>query len=234
MTTLHVFAVRLVHLPRSDYLFLLDHISEEARSKIERFVRPEDAHRTLIANILIRALLCEKLNVTNRELIFDKNMYGKPFLVDNPSLHYNISHSGEWVVCAIDDLPIGIDVERIQTIDLGISDRFFSSVECEDLLNKASNQKLAYFYDLWTLKESYIKAEGKGLSIPLNSFAIRLEGNGIVLRVESEQSHPYYFHQYNLIPGYPISVCAMHSEFPPQIEFLIWDDLLERFMRNCK
>jgi 4'-phosphopantetheinyl transferase len=231
---LHVFAIRLANLPRSDYLFLLGHISNDARSKIERFVRPEDAHRTLIANILIRTLLCERLNAANRELIFDKNTYGKPFLVGNPSLHYNISHSGEWVVCAIDDLPIGVDVEKIQTIDLGISNRFFSSMECKDLFDKASNQQLAYFYDLWTLKESYVKAEGKGLSIPLNSFTIRMVGNGIELRVEREQSHPYYFHQYDLIPGYPISVCAMHSEFPPQIEFLIWDNLLDNFMKNCK
>ena len=66
---------------------------------------------------------------------------------------------------------IGVDIEKIQLIDLKVAQRFFSEKEYEDLIAKTSSERIAYFYDLWTLKESLTKTLGIGLTIPLNSFS---------------------------------------------------------------
>nr|WP_237391871.1 4'-phosphopantetheinyl transferase superfamily protein [Paenibacillus dendrobii] len=87
-------------------------------------------------------------------------------------MHFNISHSGEWVVCALDSLPVGVDVEEIKEAPFEISKRFFSREERTFLFNEAEEVRNESFYYIWTLKESYIKAIGQGLSYGLESFTV--------------------------------------------------------------
>ncbi len=71
-------------------------------------------------------------------------------------------------------MPVGVDIEKIRPIDFAIAERFFTASEYRLLMDTAEQERLQLFYTLWTLKESYIKFVGKGLSIPLDSFAIEL------------------------------------------------------------
>ncbi|MVO99926.1 4'-phosphopantetheinyl transferase superfamily protein [Paenibacillus lutrae] len=197
-------------------------ITEEKRAKAQRFVRAEDRMRAIAADVLARWSLCRKLNVPNAELQFSANAYGKPFLTGAAEeCGYNVTHSGEWVAVAVADVEVGIDVEQIKPIDRGIAERFFSRGENEDLGRLRPEEQLDYFYDLWTLKESYIKAVGKGLSIPLGSFTLRKNGESIVL--EPEETH--FFKQYELDGPYKLSVCSVTREFPQAITLLELEDL---------
>lgn len=95
------------------------------------------------------------------------NAYGKPF-IRNSDFQFNLSHSGNYAVCSYGNGESGIDVECYQSADLEIAERFFDQHEAQ--LVKDHGEKM--FVRLWSLKESYIKAEGKGLYIRLDSFQI--------------------------------------------------------------
>lgn len=171
---------------------LLNYVSEDKKAQIHRFYRFEDSQRALIGNVLSRYALCKNLNIKNSDVAFGTNEYGKPFLLGADKIHFNISHSGNWVVCAISDYPVGIDVEIIKATDFEIAKRFFSKDEYTELKNQPNDEKQTYFFKLWTLKESYIKAVGKGLSIPLDSFTVSVENNSIINSDESLSDYSLY------------------------------------------
>ncbi len=146
---------------------LLSCVSEEKKERINRFHRFEDAQRALLGDVLARYAVCKRLGVRNRDLDLGTNEYGKPVLHQPNDVHFNISHSENWVICAVDNTAVGVDVELIRPTEFKIAERFFSKDEYILLMNQPEEMKLKYFYVLWTLKESYIKMEGKGLSILL-------------------------------------------------------------------
>jgi len=214
---LEIYAVRSVErIEDGEFQKLLGCLTAEKQEKVKRFHRWEDSQRAAIAEILIRAVVCTKFGFPNGEIDFDKNDYGKPFIKNRPDFHYNISHSGDWVICAVDNALVGIDVETVKPMDFGIAKRFFSKEECNDLMMKEESQRLAYFFDLWTLKESYIKADGRGMSIPLDSFTIKVSDEKIWVETDNELKD-CFFKKYNIDEKYKCSVCSVGNDFPSEI-----------------
>jgi 4'-phosphopantetheinyl transferase len=204
-------------------------IAEEER--IGRYVQPKDRLRSLAANMLARIVICRERRDLKGRLRFSRNVYGKPYVLDE-SIHFNVSHSGDWVVCALDDSPIGIDIERELPIDLQIAEKHYSSAEYANMMSRPVDERLACFYQLWTLKESYVKAIGKGLSIPLHQFTIHvgeasicLTGNG-----HRHEGSPY-FRTYRIDPDYVMSVCSASEMLPDQVTIIPWDRLQDEFVQ---
>ncbi|MNZ68183.1 4'-phosphopantetheinyl transferase sfp [compost metagenome] len=215
----------------SPLLELITALPIEKQHRIKRFVHVEDAVRTLSADILSRLLICDQLGIHNREISFTSNQNGKPLLQGLDSLHFNNSHSGRWVLTAISDEPVGVDVERIRELDLDLARHCFSEQEYRDLDDLSDDQtKLDYFYDLWTLKESYIKAVGLGLSMPLSSFTIRKTRGGIQLQT-ANAGNSCFFKQYSIDPQYKISLCAQHEYIHDNLELISEDELYQRFLK---
>jgi 4'-phosphopantetheinyl transferase len=124
---------------------------------------------------------------------------GKLF-IPNCSTHVNLSHSGNYAVCAVADTVVGIDIQKTDKANFALAKRFFTSDEC-DYINSAQNSNDA-FYDIWVKKESFIKAVGKGLAIPLSSFATL---NSIV----EYEGLQYTFKKYSVSDSsYKICVCT--------------------------
>lgn len=113
---------------------LLEYVSEEKKQRIRKFQRPDDAKRCLFGDLLVKYALFQKIGCNH--FVFDINQYGKPFLINYQNIHFNISHSGKWVVCATDVLPVGIDIEEIKPTDLKIAESFFSPSEYTSLLEQ--------------------------------------------------------------------------------------------------
>lgn len=216
------------NIEKDDFDRLLSYVSEEKKERISRFHRFEDAQRTLLGDVLARYAICKRLGIRNRDLGFGTNEYGKPILLEPHGIHFNISHSENWGVCAVDDTAVGIDVEMIKPIDFKIAERFFSRDEYISLINQPEEIKLMYFYMIWTLKESYIKTEGKGLSIPLNSFIIRIEDNDISVTVDNE-IREFHFYQSFLDNDAVYAVCTLNSNTNKSI---YWN--IESFLKKCK
>jgi 4'-phosphopantetheinyl transferase len=139
------------------------------QQQIDKFRYDIDKKLSLIADLFIRFLICQNLNLHNKEISFEKNSFGKPYLLGNAEFHFNISHTRNAVAIGISSNPIGVDIEKIKCADLKIAERFFCSNELEYIL---SNKQDRFFYEIWTKKEAYIKWDGRGLSIPLDSFDV--------------------------------------------------------------
>jgi 4'-phosphopantetheinyl transferase len=148
-------------------------VSPEKRSRIMRFRFFRDAQNSLLADLLVRIEIMKKINCSNSELSFSSQTYGKPFLLNDPAIQYNTSHSGKYIAVAMDSQPVGIDIEIVKPVSLKVAKRFFTSEENNFIFSHEDEYKrLIAFFEIWTKKESWIKRDGKGLSIPLTSFSV--------------------------------------------------------------
>lgn len=125
-----------------------------ARFSDERINRlsEEDKKRTLTGRILLCELILRLYGKTDFDVKAGKN--GKPEL---DFCHFNISHSGKYAVCAVSDVPVGIDIEKMTDFKRRERYMLFSKEE-SDYVNEAESTER--FYTLWTMKEAYIKAVG--------------------------------------------------------------------------
>ncbi len=209
---------------------LMNRVEGSKRERIQRFVRREDQLRGLFADLLIRDIIIQKTGMSNETIRFGTNEFGKPYLIGRDDFHFNLSHSGIWVVAAIDRRPVGIDVEQVADVDLTISRNYFSEDEHNDLMSR--EDKISYFFTLWTLKESYIKTLGKGLSKPLNSFSMTIgDDQRVVLKSDKGKTiEGINFAQYNIHKDYKMVLCATHDRLPTQVNMQNVDLIMRRFI----
>ncbi|MBO1685685.1 MULTISPECIES: 4'-phosphopantetheinyl transferase family protein [Clostridium] len=207
-------------------------IDLEKRIKIKKFINKKDKIRTIIGEILIRTIIIKELSIGNERIKFRKNLYDKPYLKDHTEFNFNISHSGDYVVCVIDSKPVGIDIEEIKHIDYKeISKCFFTVREFDYIINQNLNIQLSKFYTIWTLKESYIKCCGQGLSISLNSFSLdidRYENAKVIINNEPKE---HSFRIFDIEPGYKMAVCSLNKEIPNNIININQHNLIKNY---CK
>jgi len=196
----------------SDVMKLIDY---KKRKRIKNYAREQDRVRGLVSDLLIRYIVMTKFKLRNKQLKFSKNKFGKPRLDNIPDFHYNISHSGEWIICAIHSKEIGIDIEKVKELEFTRLIKCFSVFERTFLGSKKPNDMMIDFFELWTLKESYIKILGTGLYTPLNSFTIQNNvGSENIELLGRNNKKLYFFKKYYLDSDYIISICAKNDEFP--------------------
>lgn len=151
-------------------------LSEDERQRASRFHFDADRDRYVAAHASLRGVLSRYLQCEPRELKFSANEFGKPFL-SNHEIEFNLSHSGEFALVGIaHKCKVGVDVELIRE-DLELEDlarRYFSLREVSELMALKDEQRVIGFFNCWTRKEAYIKAQGLGLSLPLDSFDVSL------------------------------------------------------------
>lgn len=107
------------------------------------------------------------------------NEYGKPFLKDCKNLYFNITHCNELAVCAIENTEVGVDAENIREYYSGVVRRAFSEREKNIVENSENINEM--FFRIWTLKESFVKALGIGISYPLKSAEFIINGDNITI-----------------------------------------------------
>nr|VFK39837.1 MAG: 4'-phosphopantetheinyl transferase [Candidatus Kentron sp. SD]VFK45289.1 MAG: 4'-phosphopantetheinyl transferase [Candidatus Kentron sp. SD]VFK80525.1 MAG: 4'-phosphopantetheinyl transferase [Candidatus Kentron sp. SD] len=168
---------------------LRETLNEEELQRIGRFRFSRHRRRFTVARGILKGLLAGYLQKPAARIGFEYNQYGKPFLKSDKSaprartddpwdgpIEFNVSHSGEMALYAFSrNRRVGIDLEWTQR---GIDDseriveRFFSPREFAVFSRLPEYQKRTAFFGCWTRKEAYIKARGRGLSIPLDQFEV--------------------------------------------------------------
>jgi len=218
---LNIFAVKLVDKEIFEEIksLLIRVLPSDVATKYYDYKHSDSLQRSLIAELLIRKILSLKLNLIGKNIVFQKGHNGKPYLVNN-QMYFNISHSGKWVVGAFSDIEVGIDIELIREPNYEVAKRFYSKVELEKLNSiDDKNLKKEYFFDLWTLKESYLKAIGTGLTKSLSSFTIITSNKQIKLFDDSPIDN-IFFKQYQFDKEYKLAVCCFGNQFCEEIDIL--------------
>jgi 4'-phosphopantetheinyl transferase len=154
-------------------------LSHEEQHRYQRFQFAADRRRFLLTRAAIRTLLSLYDSLQQPySWQFGRNLHGRPELVPEPAhqlatLSFNISHSDGVIVIAFSaEGRVGVDIESIditrRSIDL--AKRYFSPAEYLALVKLPIEEQEQRFFDLWTLKEAFVKACGAGLKIPLRWF----------------------------------------------------------------
>jgi 4'-phosphopantetheinyl transferase len=156
-------------------------LTEAERARLERFVFDYLKLEYLVTRALCRTVLSAYADVPPAGWRFGANAYGRPEIAVPAApqrLRFNLSNARSLVACVVtDEVDAGIDVEdlhrRGETVS--IADHYFSPSELRTLRSLSPERQRYRFFELWTLKESYIKARGMGLSIPLDQFSFQPE-----------------------------------------------------------
>ena len=152
-------------------------LTEQEAERYQRYTSEQRRKQFLLGRMLIRKTLSQYAEPPPAAWKFVVNGYGKPTIEmagEGNALFFNLSHSGDRLVLAIaNNESIGVDIEaRNKPRRLPkVADRYFSPTEVADLFALPEAEQLSRFYDLWTLKEAYIKACGLGLAISLQHFS---------------------------------------------------------------
>jgi 4'-phosphopantetheinyl transferase len=156
-------------------------LSPDESKRADRFHFDRDRQRFAAARAVLREILAAYLEADSKSLNFCYSKKEKPSLGEAHSgsgITFNISHSGGIALFAISrGRDVGVDVEQIKgDIEVeAIGRRFFSAHEQAQLFALPAEQRVEAFFRCWTRKESYIKATGDGLSLPLSQFDVSLE-----------------------------------------------------------
>lgn len=194
-----------------------EYVSPQRRRKADSYRFEKDKRLSLGAGLLLQYGLQQR-GLNSSSVCFKNGLYGKPY-IDNSNLFFNISHSGEWVVCAVSDIEVGCDIEKIESANLSIAEKFFSPEEYSSIKHKTKTDQNLLFYRYWTLKESFIKATGLGMSVGFDSFEINLEYPVSIKQSYDERN--YRFIEFHEIPGYCCAVCFKDNL--PQVSLNIID-----------
>lgn len=197
-----------------EILHLNSLLSKEKQIRVEKFLKKEDIYRCILGELLLRYSLWNFYDYKVKNIKFLYNEFGKPrlYYTDNQNIHFNISHSGNWIVCGISNQPIGIDVECINNNVSDIAQRFFTNAENNYIKTQIPTEQAKAFFKIWTLKESYIKCVGKGLTIPLNSFSIIITEDEVLLYKNNKVDYSYSFISKKISNFSYLGLCIKNSD----------------------
>lgn len=194
-------------------------LSAEEKERALRFRLPLHTTRFIASHSFLRQIIGKYLNIAPEIIDFDYTKNQKPFLRRDQArrLQFNLSHSGNLCVIALTlDVPVGIDIEKIQeTYKQPVAERFFSHRENAELAALTEQERTAAFYRIWARKETLIKAVGKGLSIPLTSFSVHAANIPELVELEDET---WQLLPLNIAPGYESAVATR----PPVKKLSVW------------
>ncbi len=176
--------------------FAADYLSSWRQKRANSLAKPDDRARSLCAGLALDACL-RTVGLSERETTVATDEHGKPYFPDHPQLHFSLSHSGEFAVCALSDAPIGIDIEQYRSVDIKkLSARCYGA---------DPTQTIEEFFHSWTQQESYVKAIGVGLA-----------------GMRHAPMSGWYFRRYPF-PGYSLTVCSGSAEITPSVSLFSYD-----------
>lgn len=179
------------------------------------------SHRNLLhekAHELLKiALVKEGITEENQQFIY--NEHGKPMLKNHDDIHFNISHCKGLAVCAIANGSIGVDAEGIRKFPERVLKRCFTENEIRYIKENEFPDRA--FFQLWTLKESYVKAIGIGISYPLKNAEFIIDNNHITANAEGK----YSFMQIILDNEFVCSLCC-NNIFNNTVYFRSYEEII--------
>jgi len=211
---------------------LLSHLSallsEDERRQQTRFHLADDRLRYLLTRAMVRTVLSRHAAVDPADWAFTVNAYGRPEIAnphpDARTLRFNVSHTRGLIALAVSrERDVGVDVENVleRPVSTGIADRFFSPAEAAELARLPATRRQDRFFEYWTFKESYIKARGMGMSIPLDKVSFHFpyeQATRLTIAPElGDDERRWSFWQFRPTPEHLLAVCAERQDGPAPV-----------------
>ena len=208
-----IFAARTAALD-PDSAVLRARLSAARLAYIDR-LRGTARAQSFAASLLLDHAMQRCFPAVPRPLALSVQEGGKPYLTDAPHARFSLSHSDVWAVCAVSGHPVGVDIQRRETGRRDIAARFFHPDEVQYLHSLSPAARERAFYTLWALKESYVKADGRGLRL-LRHFCIDISSDMPRVTVGTPCS---LFLPAFPDPDYQLALCVMTDrEAVPEIQ----------------
>ena len=198
-------------------------LDKRRRERISRIKNEKARAREITAGVLLHDALCRQMGVSPSDtppFSFSYGERGKPYLAKREDIHFNISHSGDYVCAAVSDKPVGVDIqfrEENHIRERKVAERFFTAADRKRLGACAYAQYHDLFYRIWSIRESYVKLTGEGMSGGLSGFEIDWE-MGKILDTKSHNQDAFFQERQGII-NYSLSVCT----FAPQD--ILWEEM---------
>lgn len=203
-------------------------LSIDEIQKAGRFKFNKDKNCFIITRGILRMLLSSYLKMNPKDLNFKYTSFGKPYLAIENQLKFNVSHSGNMAAFAFyQGREIGVDIEKVKNdFDvLELAQNFFSKTEIVALEKQSIENLPKAFFRCWTRKEAFIKAEGSGLSFPLDKFAVSLdhdiEANLLETQWNTEEKNEWKLFSFIPAAGYVGALAVADAN--GQISYRNWD-----------
>ncbi|MBQ9984042.1 MAG: 4'-phosphopantetheinyl transferase superfamily protein [Lachnospiraceae bacterium] len=219
-------------------LALYDILPQERKDSVDKVKREGIKKKRLYTGAFLQYMLSKETGIPVEQLHYKYNQWGKPELdverilksseilgwngdLKQPdewkekirTVHFNLSHSGDYVVLAISDSPVGVDVEYKTKGYEALVKRCFCETECEDIMSlDTEEERKKCFLEYWTMKEAYIKCVGEGMRIPLNSFLIQRDVKIGAVCMSKATVGALNFGTFFIEREYCVSVCSSSSK----------------------
>lgn len=201
----------------------LQKVSTSRRIKALKYRNVKDRALSLGAELLLNFAVSALYGNRKLPLEFGTNENEKPYLKDYPSLYFNLSHSGEFVVCGIDlENEIGVDIEMVGRFDTDTARCCFFGEEFSYFESKSGDERAEAFFTMWVLKESYMKAIGKGFAIELSDFSIEpsaISENTVTVG-SNGGGKEHNCRLYDIHSDYRMAVCSKSKSFPDTVNIV--------------
>lgn len=178
-------------------------LTAEERARAKRFHRAIHSQRFLARRVALRLRLAAYLDAYPARIEIAFGPKGKPYLPGG-ELDFNLSHSFDRALIGFSLKPLGIDIERLRPIKeaLKLAARFFSPDEASAVRALPPERLYEGFFEIWTMKEAYVKATGEGLSRPLSSFTVSLGAGELALTPALEDARNWSLYRLELTGGF--------------------------------
>lgn len=196
-----IYQLNVNNVEQSRFELWFSAMSEERKQSVSQMKNEQKRKLRIAADALCRKAVAEFCGVEQSEIVFERTEKGKPYAKNLP-VHFSISHSGDIVICAVSDCEIGIDIEKIRSINLRTAERFATKSEKEHI-QKSENG----FFEIWTLKEAYFKCIGTGLGSDIKDVSFAVD-NGCIACSEKG----FHFSFYETEKNYICSVCKKAAQ----------------------
>jgi 4'-phosphopantetheinyl transferase len=208
------------HLPQSQTILSPDELARANRFYFERHQR-----RFATARTRVREILGAYLGIPAAKLEFTYATHGKPEVVNQQQLQFNLSHTGDIALLAIGkEWPLGIDIEQYSARPYtGIAGNLFTPVEQEYLKQAPIMAKPALFFRMWAQKEAFIKACGLGLSYPTQQFTVPAHANPAEI-IDNLHQQTWKIHSF--MPGIAMSAALCYHPSIQIIRKFAWNNSL--------
>ena len=158
-----VYLVKIdIPINKSTFQYLLQFVQKEKQERILKQKIKQNADNMLIGEILAKVAIKKTFGIEIKMQEFTCNEYGKPYLSNYPDVHFNISHSGQYVACVVSDKPVGIDIQKISEYNPAVAKRVCTGQELKRI--ESSDDKSSEFIKLWSQKEAVLKMYGTGIA----------------------------------------------------------------------